>query len=92
MKACNKLSPFPHYDTDEIKRLEEELHKIEKNEYDDLPVVACKYCKSLYLISDELENDICANCGAVNEIIIYDNIKEYLNERQQEQEDTKDRA
>ena len=53
-----------------------------KIEYDNIPVVACKYCKSLHIQNDELENDICMRCGAVNEIVIYDNIGKYLKENE----------
>jgi len=53
-------------------------------EYDAMSVVACRYCKSLHIVNDDLENDICMRCGAVNEIDIYSNIDDYLekNEKQ----------
>jgi DNA-directed RNA polymerase subunit RPC12/RpoP len=53
-----------------------------KVEYEKIPVAACKHCKSLYIENDDLENDICMRCGAVNEIIIYDNIEKYLEENE----------
>lgn len=49
-----------------------------KEQYDELPVASCKYCKKLHIITDEVGNDICMNCGSVNEIEMYDNIHEYL--------------
>lgn len=49
-----------------------------KHEIDEMPVTACKFCKSLHIENDPEENDICMKCGAVNEIEIYDNIDSYL--------------
>lgn len=48
------------------------------NKYDELPVVACKHCKSLHIITDEEENEHCMRCGSKNEIIIYKDIDDYL--------------
>jgi hypothetical protein len=48
-----------------------------KEYYDTLPVVACKYCKSLHIKTDDNENDICMSCGSINQIDIYDNIEQY---------------
>lgn len=53
-----------------------------KDEYNEMSVVACKYCKSLHIENDELENDICMRCGAVNEIDFYENIDHYLEENE----------
>lgn len=46
--------------------------------YDALPVAACKYCKSLNIVIDNLENDNCGRCGSVNEVLVFANIQEYL--------------
>jgi len=49
-----------------------------EKDYDQEPVVACKYCKSLHIVSDELDNNICMRCGSVNELTDFENIDEYL--------------
>ncbi len=83
MEYYNIMSPFPFYDTEIIKDLKELIRKMKhlENDYDELPVTACKYCKSLYVTTDELDNDICMSCGSINEIETYDTIKEYLNNK-----------
>lgn len=48
-----------------------------KEEYDELAVAACKYCKSLYIVVDGDGNDVCGRCHSMNEIEIYDNIEEW---------------
>jgi CTP:phosphocholine cytidylyltransferase-like protein len=75
----NKLSPFPVYDTDYVKDVENRIKEMEqsKENYDELPVVACKYCKSLHIVTDETDNDICFRCGSVNELQEFKNIHEY---------------
>lgn len=84
MKSANKSSPFPIHDTEEIRGLELMIEHMDKTlDYDDIPVVACKYCKSLHIINDDLDNDICAKCGSFNEIDVYDTIINYLDETQQ---------
>ena len=45
--------------------------------YDQLPVVACKYCKSLHIQIDENGNDICMKCGSVNDIDEFEDIEQY---------------
>jgi DNA-directed RNA polymerase subunit RPC12/RpoP len=49
-----------------------------KTNYDDLPVAACKYCNSLHIQIDDVENDVCMRCGSVNEIVLYKDIDDYL--------------
>lgn len=82
VKYYNSITPFPVYDTDYVKDLEKEINKMEqsnkKEEYDKLPVAACKYCNSLAVQTDEVENEICMRCGAVNELKMFNNIHEYL--------------
>ena len=79
----NKMSPFPLYDTEYVELVKKEIYKMEhsKKEYDDLPVAACKYCKSLHIVADEIENEICMRCGSVNEIVVYKDIDEYLEKK-----------
>ena len=79
VKYYNRLSPFPIFDTEYVEVIEEHLRQMENDiEYDKLPVVACKHCKSLHVINDEEENEVCMRCGAINETIIYDNIEVYF--------------
>ena len=75
------MAPFPPYDTDYVKEVDLYIKMIENNktkEYDEEPVVACKYCKSLHIKFDDLDNDICMRCGSVNDLQNFKNIKEYL--------------
>ncbi|MGO1819343.1 MAG: hypothetical protein ACTH0S_06630 [Senegalia sp. (in: firmicutes)] len=62
--------------------MEEKERKKEKDRYvegyDDVPVVACKYCKSLNIQEDDLGNDLCMRCSSMNEIEHYSTISEYL--------------
>jgi len=76
----NWLAPFPVYDTDYVKDVDNKIKEIMENnkkDYDEESVVACKYCKSLHIETDELENDVCMKCGSVNELISFKNIYEY---------------
>lgn len=90
MKKSNSFAPFPVYDTEDINDVQNLINTMKKIEYDDLPVAACKYCNSLHILNDDLENDICAKCGAVNEIKVFNNINEYLYEREQKEKETED--
>ena len=85
----NNMAPFPVYDTDYVKEVKEVINNMEnsKIDYDELPVAACKYCKSLHIMSDEVENDICMRCGSVNEIKVFANIHEYNDFKYKEAED-----
>jgi hypothetical protein len=49
----------------------------DKTDYNDIPVAACKYCDSLGLIQDDIENDICTRCGSINDINIFPNWYSY---------------
>lgn len=76
----NKMAPFPVYCTDWVKDIKNEITKMEKEDkidYDSEPVVACKYCKSLHIRTDEDMNDICFRCGSTNELTEFKNINEY---------------
>lgn len=77
MKEANFYNVFPYYDTEDIKDLEKLISKMEKEDYNKEPVVACKHCKSLYIIQDELENNVCFKCGSVNDLIEFPNIDAY---------------
>lgn len=78
MEYYNKMAPFPVFDTEIVSNLKEKIMKIEQEEYNNLPVVACKYCKSLHIITDELNNNICFKCGSNNELIEFKTIDQYL--------------
>lgn len=80
LKYYNKLAPFPVYDTGYVKDVNNKIMEIKNNknkDYDEEAVVACKYCKSLHIEYDELENDVCMKCGSVNELKEFKNIYEY---------------
>ena len=47
------------------------------NKYNEEPVIACKGCKSLYLVEDEYNNTICMRCGTMNDTIEYKHIDDY---------------
>lgn len=85
MEEENLRAPFPIHDTDDMKDLDKQIKNLEKNqesaknEYNEIPVAACKFCNDLHILSDELDNDICARCGAVNEVNVFDTIYDYLN-------------
>jgi hypothetical protein len=76
----NWLAPFPVYDTDYVKDVDNKIKEIMENnkkDYDEEPVVACKYCKSLHIETDELNNDVCMKCGSINELQTFKNIFDY---------------
>lgn len=75
----NNFGPFPHYGSDyqeDIKTKIKEMENSKKN-YDELPVVACKYCKSLHIRTDEVNNECCYRCGGQNKLIEFETIYEY---------------
>jgi len=76
----NIMTSFPFYDTswvEDIRNLIKSMEDNNKVNYDDEPVVACKYCKSLHIRDDEDDNSICFRCGATNDLIEFKNIFEY---------------
>jgi DNA-binding XRE family transcriptional regulator len=76
------MAPFPVYDTEYVEEVKNTIMKLEnenKIDYNDEPVVACKYCKSLHIVIDEVDNNICMRCGSVNELKEFKNIHEYKN-------------
>lgn len=86
MECYNNLAPFPLFDTEYVADVKRMIMNLEKRkEYDNIPVVACKYCKSLYIMNDDLENDVCARCGSINDIEFYSNIEEYLKSKNNEE-------
>ena len=80
LEYYNNMAPFPVFATEYVEEVNNKIEEMEDSEidYDKLPVAACKYCNSLYIESDEVENDVCMRCGAVNELIIYSNIDDYI--------------
>jgi len=80
MVHYNSMAPFPIYDTDYIKDVQIRIKEMEDNkeyDYDQEPVVVCKYCKSLHIVNDEFDNSHCYRCQSINELITFDNIYEY---------------
>lgn len=76
----NNMAPFPIFSTEMVLDYKNKLNEIimnKKENYDEEPVVACKFCKSLHIISDELENDVCFKCGSVNQLVEFKDIHEY---------------
>lgn len=51
-----------------------------KEDYNNMPVAACKHCKSLYIVTDDLGNERCMRCSSINEVVVYSNIEEYNKE------------
>lgn len=86
LEYYNKLAPFPIYDTEYVECIKNKIKIMEDNNkinYDDEEVVACKYCKSLHIETDELDNDVCMKCGSVNELQTFKNIFEYKKFKEQ---------
>ena len=78
----NKMAPFNIYDSEYVEEVKNTIMKLEnenKIDYNDEPVVACKYCKSLHIVIDEVDNNICMRRGSVNELKEFKNIHEYKN-------------
>jgi hypothetical protein len=87
VEYCNTYTPFPFYDTEwqsDIKNYINEI-KMEKKDYDNEPVFACKHCGTLvvpnqYEVDDD-GNEICQRCNSVNEVQTFANIFEYNKEQ-----------
>lgn len=80
MKYYNSMAPFPVFDTSYVNDIENKINEINMNkikEYDEEPVVACRYCKSLHIVSDDIDNNICMRCGSVNELKEFNDIYQY---------------
>lgn len=92
----NEMAPFPVYDTEYVSAVKQVIEFMEESEinYDSLPVAACKHCKSLHIVIDDVENNHCMRCGSINEIEVFINIETYLDYKngEQEQAQTEDRA
>lgn len=76
----NKMAPFPPYDTEWVEDLKNIIKQMEENikhDYDSDPVVACKYCNSLHIVSDKWDNSHCMRCGSINELEEFENIRKY---------------
>lgn len=83
----NKMSPFPFYDTEWQQDIKDKINEIKMNkkDYDNEPVFACKHCGTLvvpnqYEVDDD-GNEICQRCNSVNEVKEYKNIFEYNKEQ-----------
>ena len=77
----NRMAPFPVFDTEYVEGIKNKLREVMEDkdkDYDLEPVVACKFCKDLHILSDEIGNDVCMKCGAINELEEFSNINEYL--------------
>ena len=83
LEYYNKITPFPVYDTGFVEEIKLEIMKLEnenKINYDDEPVEACRFCKSLNIQYDEDNlNVICMRCGSTNELKVFKTIHEYKN-------------
>lgn len=79
MEHSNSMAPFPIFDTEYVEDVRDKIKNMEENQinYDDEPVVACKYCKNLHIVNDKWDNAHCMRCGSVNELKEYKNIFEY---------------
>ena len=80
LRYYNKLSPFPVYDTDYVDDVENKLKEIMENnkyDYDEDPVEACRHCKSLHIVMDDVDNNICMRCGSTNELKTFEDIYKY---------------
>ena len=80
LEHCNRMAPFPVFDTGYIEDIKTRIENMEqsKMDFDEMPVAACKHCDNLWIENDEVENDVCMRCGAINELIIYPTIHDYL--------------
>lgn len=83
LEYYNKMAPFPVYDTEYVEMIKYLIMKIKDDEevnYDDEPVEACRFCKSLNIKYDEDDlNVICMRCGSINELKVFKTIHEYKN-------------
>lgn len=80
MKHYNSMAPFPVFDTSYVNDVENKLKEImsdKTKEYDEEPVVACRHCKSLHIVMDDIDNNICMRCGSTNELKTFENIYKY---------------
>jgi hypothetical protein len=80
MRYYNKMAPFPVFDTEYVNEVENKINEIMNEsvkDYDREPVVACRHCKSLHIVFDELDNNVCMRCGSVNELKEFKDIYEF---------------
>lgn len=78
-KHTNLMSAFPIIDTEHIMNLSNKVYD-DNIDYDAEPVQCCSHCKSLYLITDNDDNDECVTCrNSLNEVETYLTIYHYLN-------------
>ncbi len=75
VEECNRFHVFNYYDSEYVETIKQKLKEMKaKENYDEIPVAACKHCHSLHIIEDEDSNNVCMKCGSVNDIIIYETI------------------
>ena len=75
----NHMAPFPIIDTEHIMNLSNKIYD-DNIDYDAEPVQCCAHCKSLYLITDNEDNDECVTCrNSLNETETHSSIYHYLN-------------
>lgn len=79
----NRMSPFPIYDTEYVDKIKKRMDDItrSKEDYDKVPVVACKNCKSLHIEIDDADNNICMKCNSINELVEFKDIHHYKAEK-----------
>tara|TARA_R110000772_G_scaffold54130_2_gene123598 strand:+ start:3521 stop:3835 length:315 start_codon:yes stop_codon:yes gene_type:complete len=88
LEYYNRMAPFPVYDTEYVTQIKKKITLMEDKsyDYDEQPVVACKHCRNLFIVVDEVENDVCMRCGAINELTVYADIVEYLNTKEKNED------
>jgi hypothetical protein len=74
----NNMSPFPMFDTEYVEEIKKSIIKMSNNEYNEIPVAACKHCNSLHIVNDDEQNDHCMRCGSINDIVMYNHIDDYV--------------
>lgn len=81
LEYYNRMAPFPVYDTEYVGAVRKKLKEMKENEkkvdYNELPTASCKYCNSLRIEVDELDNNYCMRCGSVNDLIIHASYYDY---------------
>jgi hypothetical protein len=80
LRYYNIMAPFPVYDTEYVEDVDKAIKKMKEDktkDYDSEGVVACRHCKSLHIVTDDIDNNICMRCGSVNELQEFSDIYKY---------------